>query len=60
MVVEPVCCPYCGSHSVGRHGQTKDGRKRYVCQKMSARKQLLCVTIAIKPTNPASKRPFLT
>ena len=31
MVVEPVHCPYCGSHHVGRHGQTKDGRKRYVC-----------------------------
>lgn len=31
MVLEKVHCPYCDSTQVGKHGQLKDGRKRYVC-----------------------------
>ncbi len=30
MVLEPVCCPHCGSDDVGRHGESHEGKKRYI------------------------------
>lgn len=35
MVLEEVHCPYCESNNVGRHGYSKDGRKRYICKNSS-------------------------
>ena len=31
MVLEPVCCPYCGTDDVSKHGKSKEGKKRYFC-----------------------------
>ncbi len=32
MVLEPVCCPSCGSNNVVRHGKTAQKKQRYQCQ----------------------------
>ncbi len=28
MVLEPVCCPRYGSDDVGKHGESREGKKR--------------------------------
>ena len=32
MVLEPVCCPDCGSEDVVKNGKSNEGKQRYLCR----------------------------
>lgn len=39
MVLEPVCCPDCGSEDVVKNGKSNEGKQRYLCRERDCRRR---------------------
>ncbi len=39
MVLEPVCCPDCGSEDVVKNGKSNEGKQRYLCRHQNCRRR---------------------
>ena len=39
MVLEPVCCPDCGSEDVVKNGKSNEGKQRYLCRNGDCRRR---------------------
>lgn len=39
MVLEPVCCPDCGSEDVVKNGKSNEGKQRYLCRDQDCRRR---------------------
>lgn len=39
MVLEPVCCPNCGSENVVKNGLSNEGKQRYLCRDQDCRRR---------------------
>ena len=59
MVLEKVLCPHCGSHNTGRHGQTKDGRKRYICKNDACTKRTFMREYTYQGWQPGIKQKIV-
>ena len=55
MALASVCCPYCGSDHVCKHGQNKQGVQRYRCRNTACRRSTFLQEYTNQACRPGMK-----
>ena len=56
MVLEPVCCPDCGSENVVKNGKSNEGKQRYLCRYANCRRRSFIRDYSYRGSLPAIKQ----
>ncbi|WP_420844281.1 IS1 family transposase [Lamprobacter modestohalophilus] len=56
MVLEPVCCPHCDTDDVSKHGESKEGKKRYFCNNDDCPHKTFISNYTYQGCKPETKR----
>ena len=59
MVLEPVCCPHCGSDDVSKNGTSQEGKKRYVCNNGDCSRRSFLQDYTYNGCRPEIKRSII-
>ena len=59
MVLEPVCCPHCGSSDVSKHGKSQEGKKRYICNNSECPHRTFIKNYSYQGCRPEIKRAII-
>jgi transposase-like protein len=60
MVLKPIPCPTCGGDDVVKHGKTKKGKQRFLCQHPKCSRQTFVLDNAHKGRLPEVKQQILS
>ena len=56
MVLEPVCCPDCGSEDVVKNGKSSEGKQRYLCRHRDCHRRSFIRNYSYRGYLPAIKQ----
>ena len=59
MVLVPVRCPHCESDHVRKHGQTNEGKKRYLCRNSECPRSTFICEYSYQAYHPGVKRKII-
>ena len=59
MVLEPVCCPHCGTNDVSKHGKSNEGKNRYICNNSDCAHKTFIGNYTYQGRKPETKRKII-
>ena len=59
MILEPIRCPSCNSVNVGKHGNTTNGKQRFICKETDCQEKTFIRDYSVKGRLPEVKQKII-